>query len=731
MSTFVAVRFWKLATTSALIALSIGLVGTTSAGATTLAFGVPQVFQETGAPVTTYQTPSNTCGLLVDALGGAGGSGYTGSDSLSSSDFGGSGGGGGSLSVVVPVSGAQTLSISVGHGGGNGTAGAAGSGGYGGGGAGGVSATGSAAAGGGGGESVVAILSGSTLAVAGGGGGGDDDWNASYDEASGGPGGVGANTSGSAGANATGGAFGGDYSSGQGGTLTGGGAGSVGVSGTNGAPGSANQGGAGATGTYGEVGGGGAGGYFGGGGGGERSGGGGGSTYAITGWSTSNTSSWTPNPTVATNGEISVTAEECQSINISAAPSSSPYGANYTPTASATSGLSVALTIDPSATSICSVSAGVVTMNAIGNCVIDATQTGNASWAPATEVTQTIPVVQATPTTPNVTNLPGSAVVGGSFTPTVSTNGDGVKSVSGNSPSVCTISAGVVSYLAVGTCSLTAHIANGTNYTSADGTAQTFSVGQGTPTSPTITNLPGSAVVGGSFTPTVSTNGDGVTSVTSNSLSVCTSSAGTVTFIAAGTCSLTAQLANGTNYIAATGTAQTVVVGSATHLNIITFNSEGGTTVAPVEASNGQSITLPVAPQRTEYSFVGWFATATGGAALTSPYVVSGSTTLYAQWTQTSQSTPSTPPTAPVIVGHSQSTGTITVTITRLPGNGGSVVLEYLALLHGKWQSVIVNAHHQFTIHGLRPHHRYNIRLRARNSVGLGTPSRSITVTVV
>jgi hypothetical protein len=59
----------------------------------------------------------------------------------------------------------------------------------------------------------------------------------------------------------------------------------------------------------------------------------------------------------------------------------------------------------------------------------------------------------------------------------VSTNGDGTKSVTSNSTSVCTASGLSVSYTGAGICSLTAHVGVGTVYTSADGPAQTFVVG--------------------------------------------------------------------------------------------------------------------------------------------------------------------------------------------------------------------------------------------------------------
>jgi uncharacterized repeat protein (TIGR02543 family) len=65
----------------------------------------------------------------------------------------------------------------------------------------------------------------------------------------------------------------------------------------------------------------------------------------------------------------------------------------------------------------------------------------------------------------------------------------------------------------------------------------------------------------------------------------------------------------------------------------VAFNSEGGTAVGSMTAPNGSSITLPAAPTRPGYTFNGWFLAVTGGTALTSPYTLTGSLTLFAQWT--------------------------------------------------------------------------------------------------
>jgi len=68
----------------------------------------------------------------------------------------------------------------------------------------------------------------------------------------------------------------------------------------------------------------------------------------------------------------------------------------------------------------------------------------------------------------------------------------------------------------------------------------------------------------------------------------------------------------------------------------ITFNSEGGSAVTSMSGLDGTTITLPTAPTYAGHSFNGWFVAPSGGAALTSPYLLAGSTTLYAQWTANS-----------------------------------------------------------------------------------------------
>src|SRR6202008_1220352 len=89
---------------------------------------------------------------------------------------------------------------------------------------------------------------------------------------------------------------------------------------------------------------------------------------------------------------------------------------------------------------------------------------------------QSVSVVRTVPVRPSGSNLPSLAVVGDGFEAVVETNGDGVRSVSSSTPSVCSASGLSVRYLAVGTCTLVAHVGLGHVYEAASGVGQSFSV---------------------------------------------------------------------------------------------------------------------------------------------------------------------------------------------------------------------------------------------------------------
>ncbi|MGZ3387496.1 MAG: midcut-by-XrtH protein, partial [Isosphaeraceae bacterium] len=119
-------------------------------------------------------------------------------------------------------------------------------------------------------------------------------------------------------------------------------------------------------------------------------------------------------------------------------------GVTYTPTATATSGLTVSLTIDASSNGVCAISSGgVVSFTGAGTCTIDANQAGNANWSPAPQVQQAFGVGKGAQTISFGTPAPTGATVGGvTYTPTATaTSGLTVSlTIDASSNGVCAIS---------------------------------------------------------------------------------------------------------------------------------------------------------------------------------------------------------------------------------------------------------------------------------------------------
>lgn len=78
----------------------------------------------------------------------------------------------------------------------------------------------------------------------------------------------------------------------------------------------------------------------------------------------------------------------------------------------------------------------------------------------------------------------------------------------------------------------------------------------------------------------------------------------------------------------------TVTGGSAQTVFLVNFDAQGGSSVAGVVFASGAALTLPAPPIRAGYEFTGWYAAATGGTAVSSPYSpgVTADVTLFAQW---------------------------------------------------------------------------------------------------
>ncbi|WP_131780660.1 fibronectin type III domain-containing protein, partial [Legionella bozemanae] len=80
-------------------------------------------------------------------------------------------------------------------------------------------------------------------------------------------------------------------------------------------------------------------------------------------------------------------------------------GDTYDVAATASSGLTVAITVDSSSSSVCSISGSTVTFNAAGTCTVNANQAGNAQYNAAPQLQQTITVVATFPVAKGPSNV--------------------------------------------------------------------------------------------------------------------------------------------------------------------------------------------------------------------------------------------------------------------------------------------------------------------------------------
>jgi hypothetical protein len=118
---------------------------------------------------------------------------------------------------------------------------------------------------------------------------------------------------------------------------------------------------------------------------------------------------------------------------------------------------------------------------------------------------------------------------------------------------VCTVSGSVATFVAAGTCSITASQPGNSTYAAATPVSVSFSVEAAPLLSQTITfATPASQTVGTPLTLSASASSGLAVSYESTTTSVCTVASSTATFVAAGTCSITASQPGNSTYAAAT-----------------------------------------------------------------------------------------------------------------------------------------------------------------------------------
>src|SRR6266545_3466477 len=232
--------------------------------------------------------------------------------------------------------------------------------------------------------------------------------------------------------------------------------------------------------------------------------------------------------------------------------------AQVTLSAPASSRLAVSFTSDTPL--VCTVSGSVVTTVAAGACVITASQSGSARYAPAPDVARSFlvrtgqkgQVIRFAP--------PGGEAVGVLVTLSASAAPGLVVSFASDTPLVCTVSGSTVTTVTPGACVITASQGGSAVFAPATGVTRSFEVRAG-PAAQTITfSQPPAAKVGAPVTLSASATSGLPVTFTSDTPPVCTVSGSAVTTAAAGTCTITASQAGSPRSAPATGVTQSFQV---------------------------------------------------------------------------------------------------------------------------------------------------------------------------
>jgi hypothetical protein len=292
----------------------------------------------------------------------------------------------------------------------------------------------------------------------------------------------------------------------------------------------------------------------------------------------------------------------------SAAPTNARVGGSpYTPTASATSGLDVAISRASGSSGVCSMSGGDVSFIGAGTCTLHGDQAGDGNHEPAPQVSQSFTVSSTTTTTTTVDTSNSPSAYGEDVTfvanvnPSAATGsvqfaidgapfGGPVPLVNGSATS------GSISSLTVGTHPVTATFTSDdlVNFTSSSGTLPGGQIVGKAAQTISFAALPGKTFGDVPFTVSATASSGLTVTFSSTTTSVCTVSGTTVTIVAVGSCTVRASQTGNANYSAATPVDQTFAVGKAAQTISFAALADKTFDQSPITVSATATSGLPV-----------------------------------------------------------------------------------------------------------------------------------------
>jgi large repetitive protein len=191
----------------------------------------------------------------------------------------------------------------------------------------------------------------------------------------------------------------------------------------------------------------------------------------ITGTATLTDNSLNGSPATQSIGLMGTGNQQTQTITFNPIPTQ-VLGTPLSLSASASSGLTVSFA--SLTTAVCTVSGTTVTFATAGTCTIQASQSGNATYAAATPVSQSFSVMQKTQT---ITFNPiPTQVLGTPLTLSASASSGLPVSFASLTTAVCTVSGTTATLVKAGTCTIQASQSGNASYAAATPVPQSFSV---------------------------------------------------------------------------------------------------------------------------------------------------------------------------------------------------------------------------------------------------------------
>lgn len=284
-----------------------------------------------------------------------------------------------------------------------------------------------------------------------------------------------------------------------------------------------------------------------------------------------------------------------QTITFPALPTAAVTDTSVSAAATASSGLPVTYTsLTPTA---CSVAAdGALTLLTTGTCMVQADQAGDSTYRPAPSSVTSFAVVRASqaidldaPTSVRLDDT--DVVVSGTATSALPVD------YASDTPSVCSVnSAGAVTLLAAGTCTITASQSGSDVYDPADDVQDSIQVTR-LPQTITLTAPAVEDVSLGTVSITATADSGLPVTVTARPARVCTVDQDTLSLLRSGACRLTATAGGNATYLTAPSVATTVQVTSQIADKSYTLPpastkavSDGGTTLNVLEGDRSQKL---------------------------------------------------------------------------------------------------------------------------------------------